>query len=102
MNPDDLVLPTFCPHCGRFNDRHHGIRGASVPKDGDFGICWGCRKVFVFEGASPRLPTAQEQAEIDASASIALAQAVQRESYTPGEAVALAREILTDPGEVEP
>lgn len=60
------------------------------------GICWGCSKVFVFEGGTARLPTATEQAEIDNHPDIPLAQAVQRESYNPDEATALVREILDD------
>lgn len=94
MNADDLALPLFCPYCGRLNDRHHNIHGPAVPKDGDVGICWGCRKVFVFEGGAARLPTELEQAEINARADISLARAIQRESHTPDQAVAFVREIL--------
>lgn len=98
MNLDDVALPLFCPYCGRKNDRHHGVRGPAVPKDGDVGLCWGCSKVFVFEGGAARLPTATEQAEIDSHPDISLAHAVQRESYRPDEATALVREILADQG----
>jgi hypothetical protein len=93
--PDDLVLPLNCPWCGRVNDRHHGIDGPAVPKTGDVGLCWGCRKVFVFDAPDRlRRPTADEDAELAKHAGLALARAAARESYIPDEAVAMTRDIL--------
>lgn len=91
-------LPIACPWCGRTNDRHAGVRdGDAVPSDGDYGICWGCRRVLVFTSAvgrrrpiCPRSSTVEvRDAEDHADVRTALAAMV--ESYTPLEALELTR-----------
>ena len=56
-----------CPHCGRKNDQHEGPSPGDAPKPGDAGMCWGCRKLFIFTESQPRKPTDEELAEMEAS-----------------------------------
>lgn len=96
-DPDNLVLPTTCPFCGKLNNRHHCAGEPKAPEAGDVGICWGCRAWFVFDSPTTiRRPTPDEQAEIDADPRVQLAAGVARESYLPTEAVKLTREILAE------
>jgi hypothetical protein len=59
-----------CPHCrieqplaAPARDDH-----GSGPQDGDVSLCFDCGQVAIFDSASPggaRLPTAQEDAQLD-------------------------------------
>lgn len=52
-----------CPHCDRVNDRYSGAPGTKA-SEGDISICWGCKKISIFDGkGGQRIPTAEELAE---------------------------------------
>jgi hypothetical protein len=57
--------PHLCPHCGKSHDMTTGATSETNPVDGDVSICIKCGGVAVFEGRILRLPTADEQAELD-------------------------------------
>jgi hypothetical protein len=57
-----------CPHCGRVNDSSSPTDSQSEPKAGDVSICAYCSFVGIFtEDLLVRLPTEEEQVEIDDS-----------------------------------
>ena len=84
-----------CPQCGRLNERHDGATPNSKPSEGSISICWKCSGIGIFamtNGALEiRLPSAEEQAELEAHPQIRAARAVIMESYTPDQAVSLWR-----------
>lgn len=93
-------IPTFrkiaCPHCGRMNDAHARDTG-DQPGPGDIGVCWQCRRFSVYEesafGLTQRVPTPEEQQEIDEHPGLQDVLVAMRESYTPAEATDLVREM---------
>lgn len=90
--------PVACPWCGRVNEIHVGETSSKLPKDGDFAICWGCKRFAVFSigpfGLTQRLPTEEELDEIagDPRAQSALANMIG--SKNPIQAVAQWRREL--------
>lgn len=79
-----------CPHCGRKHEVHDGPSRGAKPKSGDASLCWGCGGIAVYVlldgNLTLRLPTAQEDAEIQASPQVRETRAAIAESYTPGQA----------------
>lgn len=91
-----VELPVVCPSCGRVNELHGGPRAEDVPEDGDCGICWGCRALYIFVVApggalAARPPTTEERAEYEASDQVRRARAAMAEAYYPLDAIALTR-----------
>ncbi len=82
-------MERWCPHCGRINDSHDGPHPADKPVSGDVSLCWGCGGLGIFTDGGIRMPTQQEQAELEADSQVRAAQAAIRESYTPQQASAL-------------
>lgn len=84
--------PIRCPFCGRQNDSHGEVhKPLATPQDGDLAVCWGCRRVSVFEagpwGLRQRQPTADEQAEIGSDPRVGQAVAAMAFSQSPLEAL---------------
>jgi hypothetical protein len=92
-----VTIETHCPRCGRGNPLHSGKHSDDVPVAGDVSICFKCRTVGVFDtgpfGALlVRLPTAEEQQQIDSDPQVKRALGALAESYDPMSAVHLWRE----------
>jgi hypothetical protein len=62
---------SLCPSCGKTQDAA-GHEGGATPRPGDIALCNGCLAASLYdEGLRLRLPTAAEQAEIDAAPEVA-------------------------------
>lgn len=84
------MLQTICPFCGRVNIAHDGPTPESQPKDGDVSLCWGCRRPAFYVntplGVGLRVPTADEQLELDEDPQLRQTLAAMSESFTPAQA----------------
>jgi len=62
---------SWCPYCRLPLDLATGVDTDDRPSEGAVGICASCGEVHVFAAdLSRRRPTAEEQREIDANATI--------------------------------
>lgn len=88
-------LEIHCPHCGRTNELHDGHDPDARPGADDTAICWGCRGFMVYVagpfGLAVRVPTAEEQAEIEADPRVKRALGAIAESYDVSTALELWR-----------
>lgn len=86
--------PITCPTCGRVNQLHNGTQDpAATPRDGDVGICWGCRTPYMYAAINGRLAgrvmSAEERAEVMADPHIRAVLGAMTESETPRQALDL-------------
>lgn len=85
---DDVRIETFCPWCGKRNDTDFKADSPGVPKPGDVSLCWGCRRVSVYDHmGTVRRPTDEEQQEIDADPRVRRAQGLMAVAIDPLDAV---------------
>ena len=94
-------IPTFteiaCPHCGEMNDAHTRDTG-DQPQPGNIGLCWTCHGFSVYDltpfgQLTQRVPTAEEQQEIEADPGLQDVLTALRESSTPLEASDFLRKL---------
>ena len=92
MRPGPTIA---CPHCAGPLDCHVGVTNDTPPSDGDFTLCWRCRRVAVYVvgpfGMTLRVPTEDEEAEIGADPCGALLMSMAMLSGDPVEAAARLR-----------
>lgn len=70
-----------CPHCGAANDRYSDPkRPDATPKDGDISICVDCGECSIFDLHKQclRLPSIDEQHELDSNSKLMLYRATLR------------------------
>lgn len=77
--PNSYDLPvTHCPHCGHKHDAATNLEAPRAPGQGDVSICLECGGIAVFD-ADPlrlRLPTPDEQAQLESNQAVVSAQLV--------------------------
>lgn len=62
------IPPQACPHCGYLLDASTDAYGDETPRAGDASMCAACGKMSIFtNGMGMRLPTPDEQMQLDAS-----------------------------------
>jgi hypothetical protein len=64
-----------CPFCGRYTPHYvHARTDAGAPADGDYSVCWKCRRVSVWTvgplGTALRAPTEEEAVDIQTCAEV--------------------------------
>jgi len=86
-------LVTTCPYCGRQNELHFNVAGAS-PSPGDISLCWKCGEAAKF-GLDLSLSklTVEQKADLKTEEEYRQAVAARLESRTPREALGLWRHM---------
>lgn len=90
------LLPMLCPWCGAHEDCHDNIDPAAMPTADDISVCWGCKRIGVYETTATgeltlRRATADEAREFrEHPHFVAVMQAVH-EAPTAEEAVGMFR-----------
>jgi hypothetical protein len=82
-----IALPVTCPRCAQVNDQCDEILGRPVqPQEGNVGICWGCKRVFVFTATATRVPDEEEEARLLDLEPVAIALAHAQTTGSPQQA----------------
>ena len=91
MTSDVYERETYCPHCGRCNDRHDRTDDGPGPQPENLSLCWGCGEISIFTVFGLRKPSDQERAEIMADPHVKRVLGAMRESRSPEQVRGLLR-----------
>lgn len=76
-----MLYNVTCPHCRKALDIATGMTAGNIPEDEDLSICMKCGGVFIFDKSKDgggRIPTPEEEKEIEGHAELAEAMRLFR------------------------